>query len=84
MAQQLYKFQGITLVLDYANPDTPAIVRTNDGRHSSTYDCAVAQGDLSDAYLLSEAQQQWLESPANEERVAAAYNAARAGNPAYK
>jgi hypothetical protein len=75
--------QGVVLILDHNDPDTPAIVEITKGRRAltSTYDCAIGEGTVDDEHELSTAQYAWLEQQSD--AVAAAYTAARKGLPQY-
>ncbi len=52
---------GIRLEIDPDDEATPAMVYSADGRHSSTYDCALDTGYIDDAIGLTQKQSDWLE-----------------------
>jgi hypothetical protein len=81
MARTLNGPQGIKLILDYTDSDTPAIVQVKND--TSTFDCALDTGFVGsdDQYELSERQCEWLET--HRDAVESAYNGARAGLPEY-
>ena len=75
---------GIVLQINVKDPDTPALVWDSlRHRHSATYDCAVDTGELDCGAgpELTPEQIEWLRT--FEDRVAAAYDEARKGDPRY-
>lgn len=73
---------GVKLIIDVQDPDTPAIVELHNC--TATYHCATDTGELDgarDYRVLTDAQLKWLAG--FEEKVAAAYSEARRGNPRY-
>ena len=92
MVKKTYTRGALRLVIDTSNADTPAMVEYGNGRvpsHSSTYSCAMGEGELlsnnysrlEGDYTLSIAQYAWLEK--YEDEVDAAYTEARKGMPEY-
>jgi len=75
---------GLRLVIDVTDADTPAMVYL--GNASATYDCAIGTGDVTGdegrEIALTAAQLAWL-APF-EDTVAEAYDEAREGLPQYR
>lgn len=79
--------EGIQLVIDTSDSDTPAMVYSKKEKHSSTFHCATDNGVLAGNgregdYELSQEQLAWLETFTDD--VDEAYTTARAGMPEYR
>lgn len=69
----------VHLIIDHNDEATPAMVES--GRYASTYDCAMANGEVDNEITLTEAEITKLESYSND--VVKAYSEARKDNPEY-
>ena len=76
---------GIKLVLDHGDADTPAMVYNRDESASASYDCAVGSGalmhDSGTDIILTNAQVGWLDDQIN--AVETAFGIARKDHPEY-
>lgn len=72
--------EGVQLEIDDTDHDTPAVVIL--GRKTSTYDCALATGEVDGCLRLSAGQMRWLEQHSYE--VDEAFQTARASRKEYE
>lgn len=82
MAKKTYFRGTLRLVIDTDDAATPAMVYSNGGKFSSTYDCAVDNACVDDAYELDSYELAWLEG--YRDQVDAAYTTARHDHPDYQ